>query len=347
MQRLRSANAKLSEELSRAESDRLNVDLGIQGYQATTDRINAIQGLQTDYSKIFGSSQQGIMRGILSDTAALERFGSGRSSPDEAQQIISSIEFLSRPTMSIDPSGLRTYSNPTLPSTVVNAARSYEQNVGPMFNQGGPVVKMANGGDPQMTEFQRRITEQPRSALEPTVPSEGLIVDETINFDASTGPVSGLKRFANTGFDVGRDIGVLEGQPPYPDVTRGGEQLRAVSNMTQRFIRNSSTSGRPLALEIQALAEELAQPGMFKLDEPTFIKLQTMRSQLKEVERLAESVLDAPQAFDQKTLIGARQDLTSLAPLLDNYNKIITSYEIGLGKQDKPDPSMFELGPRR
>ena len=40
----------------------------------------------------------------------------------------------------------------------------------------------------------------------------------------------------------------------------------------------------------------------------------------------------------------ARQDLTQLSPLIDNYNKIITSYEIGLGKQDKPDPSMFERG---
>ena len=42
-----------------------------------------------------------------------------------------------------------------------------------------------------------------------------------------------------------------------------------------------------------------------------------------------------------------RQDLTQLSPLLDNYNKLINSYEVGLGKKDKPDPSMFELGAMR
>ena len=346
MQRLRSANAKLSEELSRAESDRLNVDLGIQGYQATTDRINAIQGLQTDYSKIFGSSQQGIMRGILSDTAALERFGSGRSSPAEAQQIISSIEVLSRPTMSIDPSGFKTYTNPTLPAAVVNAARSYTQNVGPMFNQGGPVVKMANGGDPQMTEFERRITKQPRSALEPTLPSEGRIVDETINFETTTGLPSGVQRGLNVVSDTFRDVTGVGPGPIFPDVERGGEQLKAIANMTQRFIRDS-VAGRPFAVEIEALAEEIAQPGGFRMDERNLVKLQTMRSQLLEIGDIATSVLEAPEGFDRKSLIEARQDLTQLAPLVDNYNKIITSYKIGLGKEDKPDPAMFELGPRR
>ncbi len=114
--------------------------------------------------------------------------------------------------------------------------------------------------------------------------------------------------------------------------------------MTQRFIRNSATSGRPLALEIEALAAEIAQPGAFRMDETTLVKLQTMRNQLKEVQSLAQSVLEAPQAFDQKVVIGAREDLSSLAPLLDNYDEIIKSYQIGLGKLDKPDPAMFERG---
>lgn len=84
------------------------------------------------------------------------------------------------------------------------------------------------------------------------------------------------------------------------EVDEASEQLRAVSNMTQRFIRNSSTSGRPLAIEIQALAEEIAQPGAFKMDETTLVKLQTMRNQLQEVQSLATSVLEAPQAYNQK-----------------------------------------------
>lgn len=57
----------------------------------------------------------------------------------------------------------------------------------------GCCCKMANGGDPQMTEFERRMMKQPRSALEPTPPPEGFIVDETLSFEDATGPISGLK----------------------------------------------------------------------------------------------------------------------------------------------------------
>jgi hypothetical protein len=74
------------------------------------------------------------------------------------------------------------------------------------------------------------------------------------------------------------------------------------------------------------------------------IKLQTMRSQLQEIQGIAQGVLDNPQGYDKKMIMDARQDLTQLSPLLDNYNKLINSYEVGLGKKDKPDPSMFEMG---
>ena len=334
----------MQEELERAAAILDVENLSLDAYQATTDRINALSSMQTDYTKIFGGSQEGIMRGILSNTEALQRFGLGQSSPDEAQQIITSMEFLSRPTMSYDPrTGAQVYSNPILPSAVVEAARLYEQNVGPMFAQGGPVVKLANGGDPQMTEFERRMMRQPRSSIEPTPPPEGMIVDETLSFEEATGPISGLKRGLNVAGGTGREFG-LPVSAPFMEVDEASEQLRAVSNMTQRFIRNSATSGRPLALEIEALAAEIAQPGAFRMDETTLVKLQTMRNQLKEVQSLAQSVLEAPQAFDQKVVIGAREDLSSLTPLLDNYDEIIKSYQIGLGKLDKPDPAMFERG---
>ena len=343
-QRYQDAQLKLQEELERAAAILDVENLSLDAYQATTDRINALSSMQTDYTKIFGGSQEGIMRGILSNTEALQRFGLGQSSPDEAQQIITSMEFLSRPTMSYDPrTGAQVYSNPILPSAVVEAARLYEQNVGPMFAQGGPVVKLANGGDPQMTEFERRMMRQPRSSIEPTPPPEGMIVDETLSFEEATGPISGLKRGLNVAGGTGREFG-LPVSAPFMEVDEASEQLRAVSNMTQRFIRNSATSGRPLALEIEALAAEIAQPGAFRMDETTLVKLQTMRNQLKEVQSLAQSVLEAPQAFDQKVVIGAREDLSSLTPLLDNYDEIIKSYQIGLGKLDKPDPAMFERG---
>ena len=133
---------------------------------------------------------------------------------------------------------------------------------------------------------------------------------------------------------------------PFPEVTQAGEQLVAIANMTQRFIRESTT-GRPFAVEISQMAEEIARPGAFTGDQRNMTKLQTMRSQLQEIEDIALGVVENPGGYNQKMVLAARQDLTQVAPLLDNYNKLIKSYQIGLGLQDKPDPSMFELGAMR
>jgi len=205
---------------------------------------------------------------------------------------------------------------------------------------GSFVPGFAEGGDTGWGAFRAR-TNVPAS-LEPT-PTQGLIVDETIDFEATTGLPSAFTNLANTASDTFRDVTGVGPGPIFPDVERGGEQLRAVANMTQRFIRDS-VAGRPFAVEIEAMAEEIAQPGAFRLDERSLVKLQTMRSQLLEIGDMAQSILERPEGFDQQSVISARQDLQQLAPLIDNYNKIIKSYEIGLGKEDKPDPSMFERG---
>ena len=80
------------------------------------------------------------------------------------------------------------------------------------------------------------------------------------------------------------------------------------------------------------------------MDEQNLIKLQTMRSQLMEIQGIATSILERPQGFDRATIVAARQDLTQIAPLIENYDRIIKSYEMSLGKTDKPDPAMFERG---
>lgn len=211
----------------------------------------------------------------------------------------------------------------------------------PNFNPFNP-PGMQDGGDPGWAAFKARTSPPVPSGLEPTA-TGGQIVDETINFETTTGLPSGFQRGLNVVSDTFRDVTGIGPGPIFPDVERGGEQLKAIANMTQRFIRDS-VAGRPFAVEIEALAEEIAQPGGFRMDERNLVKLQTMRSQLLEIGDIATSILDAPQGFDQKSIMEARQDLTQLSPLIDNYNKIITSYEIGLGKQDKPDPSMFERG---
>ena len=174
----------------------------------------------------------------------------------------------------------------------------------------------------------------------------GRIVDESLSFETGSGIPSAFKRGVNFAGDQIQDVLGIGGGEPFPEVTQAGEQLVAIANMTQRFIRESTT-GRPFAVEISQMAEEIARPGAFTGDQRNMTKLQTMRSQLQEIEDIALGVVENPGGYNQKMVLAARQDLTQVAPLLDNYNKLIKSYQIGLGLQDKPDPSMFELGAMR
>ena len=339
MQRYRSATNKLGEELARAESQRDNSSLNLRGYQAQTDRITALQEMQTDYSSVFGSSQDGIMRGILTDVDRMNNFGNGNLSPSDAAQVITALEYVSRPITRTNPNtGMSETQVPSIPTYQIEAARNYEQNVGPLFKNGGPVIKMAEGG----SAFEQRLLQQSGAAIAPTR-NPGRIVDETLSFESNSGLPSAIKRGFNFAGDQIQDVLGIGGGEPFPEVTQAGEQLVAIANMTQRFIRESTT-GRPFAVEISQMAEEIARPGTFAGDERNMIKLQTMRSQLQEIQGIAQGVLDNPQGYDKKMIMDARQDLTQVAPLLDNYNKLIESYEIGLGKKDKPDPSMFEMG---
>ncbi len=343
------ATQAINDELARSQQALKAQQYGTQQYQAVTNRLEALSGLQTDYSKIFGSSREGIMQGLLTDQLTLDLFARGKTTPDVTNRIITSIEQLSRPTTIMNEFGQRVTTTPMLPSNVVNAARQYEANFGPMiggsYNQGGPVRKFQNGGGAGLTEFERRMQSvQPPAVSQDPISQSGMIVDETLDFEQATGVPSGFKSAANVAGDTLRDLTGI-GAPPFPEVGQTQEQLKAISNMTQRFIRSSSV-GRPFAVEIAALAEEIAQPGALQSDERSLVKLQTMRTQLKELENVAKSVLEQPAGFDKKAVLGARQDLTQLAPLLDNFDKLITSYERGLGKIDKPDPAMFERGLR-
>jgi hypothetical protein len=348
-QNYNNANQRIDSGLSLLQQELLQQQQGTRQYQAITDRLEALSGLQTDYSKIFGGSREGIMQGILTDQLTLDLFARGETDPDVTNRIITSIEQLSRPVTTFNEFGQRVTTTPMLPSNVVNAARQYEANFGPMiggsYNQGGPVRKFQNGGGAGLTEFERRMQSvQPPAVSQDPISQSGMIVDETLDFEQATGVPAGFKSAANVAGDTFRDLTGI-GAPPFPEVGQTQEQLKAISNMTQRFIRSSSV-GRPFAVEIAALAQEIAQPGALQSDERSLVKLQTMRTQLEELENVAKSVLEQPAGFDKKAVLGARQDLTQLAPLLDNFDKLITSYERGLGKIDKPDPAMFERGLR-
>jgi hypothetical protein len=66
-----------------------------------------------------------------------------------------------------------------------------------------------------------------------------------------------------------------------------------------------------------------------------------MRNQLLEVQDLATSILETPEKFTSTQVTTARQDLRRLAPLIENYDRALLSFENAL-QVDKPDPSMFE-----
>lgn len=360
-------NARFLETQQQAANQQLaERKMSLQEFQAIT---KAIQDQQRDLTSIFGNSYEGTVRGLLSDQNTLTDYGAGTLDPSTTNVIDQAILVLQEPRSVYDSStGLTTTQQTELPRAVKDALFQRTYNSLPLPDEGGTGFNFPNPLNPLInditnlvspTNFQSggEVSERQQQAMErlnrflgnrdPSLsePAElpGRIVDETIDFEATTGLPTGFSNIANTVSDTFRDVTGLGPGPLFPDVERGGEQLRAVANMTQRFIRDS-VAGRPFAVEIEAMAEEIAQPGAFRMDERNLVKLQTMRSQLLEIGDMAQEILKSPQAFDQKSVISAREDLQQLSPLVDNYNKIIKSYEIGLGKEDKPDPSMFERG---
>ena len=349
-----------------ANQELANRDMDLREFQAIT---KAIQDQQRDLTSIFGNSYEGTIRGLLSDQSTLDGYAAGTLDPSTTNVIDQAILVLQEPRSVYDSNtGLTTTQQTDLPRAVKDARYQRTYNNFPLPNEGGSmsfnpfktVIDDVSGLlNPGATNFQTggEVSARERQAMErlnrflgnndPSLSEPaarpGRIVDETIDFETTTGLPTGFSNIANTLSDTVRDVTGLGPGPLFPDVERGGEQLRAVANMTQRFIRDS-VAGRPFAVEIEAMAEEIAQPGAFRMDERSLVKLQTMRSQLLEIGDMAQEILKNPQGFDQKSVISAREDLQQLSPLIDNYNKIIKSYEIGLGKEDKPDPAMFERG---
>ena len=321
----------------------------------TSDMMEAMSSLQTDYNTIFGNNTRALMQGYLSDPSLLSAYQRGDLDDRSTNLVQTAITELMQERRQYDPvMGTWTTTTPQLPRHLEEALGGREAmsrrlgdstnlNLGPPFTgraQGGEIRKMANGGDAYSGVRDRLASTDP-SMLEP-IPTEGVIVDETINFERASGPPRVFQGPANFLGDTLRDVTGVGG-PPFPEIDRAAEQLTAVANQTQRFIRDS-VAGRPFAVEIEAMAQEIAKPGAFRMDEQNLIKLQTMLSQLTEIQGIAASILERPQGFDRKTIVSARQDLTQLGPLIDNYGSIIKSYEMSLGKTDKPDPSLFERG---
>ena len=337
-----SAQLKLQQQEQRDLTAYRNANLTQNQMAAMT---SFMQSMQTDYSSLFGGTRQGMAQGILTDQRLLDDYGTGTLTYDEGNKVDQAILLLLQPVTRYDEqTGTNVTETPRIPAAVKAALLERQLNGLPLPDS---MPKFAEGGEAQRQAALQSVEQflDPSSVrvggAGPTTP--GRIVDETLSFESNSGIPSGFKRAGNFVGDQAQDVFGIGGGEPFPEVTQAGEQLVAIANMTQRFIRESTT-GRPFAVEISQMAEEIARPGMFEGDEKNMIKLQTMRTQLQEIQDIALGVVTNPQGYDKKMVFAARQDLTQVAPLLDNYNKLIESYEFGLGKKDKPDPSMFELG---
>jgi hypothetical protein len=259
-------------------SDQMN----LREFQAIT---KAIQDQQRDLSSIFGNSYEGTIRGLLSDQSTLDDYAAGTLDDSTTNVIDQAILVLQEPRTVYDPAtGLTTTRQTDLPRAVQQALYNRTYNNLPLPN------------DPASMSFNPFKT----------------VIDD----------VSGLINPGATNFQTGGEVSARE---------------RQAMERLNRFLGNTDPS----------LSEPAAKPGRIvdeTIDFETTTGLPTGFSNIANTLSDTQEILKNPQGFDQKSVISAREDLQQLSPLIDNYNKIIKSYEIGLGKEDKPDPAMFERG---
>jgi hypothetical protein len=212
----------------------------------------------------------------------------------------------------------------------------------PFFANGGEVRKYQSGGAATSGSDWTRVNEMlspSTNVMEETdVELPGRIIPENANLT----PGVGLSTFLSpirAGASYARELGLYDREAPFSDIADAQTQLQSLANVTQRFVRES-VGGRALKDEVEALAAELAKPGL-STEEATLEKLTNMRNQLLEVQDLATSILETPEKFTSTQVTTARQDLRRLSPLIENYDRALLSFENAL-QVDKPDPAMFE-----
>jgi hypothetical protein len=197
---------------------------------------------------------------------------------------------------------------------------------------------MASAGSADWDRVNRAFSSSDATMQESDVELPGRIIPENADLTPGVGLSTALN-IPRTVTSYARELGVYGREVPFSDVADAQTQLTSLANVTQRFVRES-VGGRALKDEVEALAAELAKPG-FSTEEATFEKLTNMRNQLLEVQDLATSILDTPEKFTSAQVTTARQDIRRLAPLIENYDRALLSFENAL-RVDKPDPAMFE-----
>lgn len=372
-------NAQLARDQFEFQKLNFSADMAMRQAQMKNQAQIAALGAMQQSQYSFGNSLEGVTRDMISDTNLLRDYATGKldqDNPNAVAMLNTAISYYATPKAQYNPAtGQFEQQMPVMPSQLSRALNDREERglTAPFLASGGEVRKYQLGGaatsgvDPKnlmtLGNYLSRDNDKriPRSALlasagsqdwsrvnemlnpsqpmtEQDIELPGRIIPETPNLTPGVG-VSTILNPIRSGMSYARELGLTDREAPFSEIADAQTQLISLANVTQRFVRES-VGGRALKDEVEALAAELAKPGI-STEETTLEKLTNMRNQLLEIEDLATSILETPEKFTTAQVTTARQDARRLSPLIENYDRAIMNFETALNP-NKPDPAMFE-----
>jgi len=340
-------NYKLAQDRFAFERMGFEAEMAMRQAQMQNQAQIAALGAMQKAQYTFGNSIEGVAKDMVSNMELLRDYELGRldeENPNALNMLNTAIAYYATPKTQYDPNtGQFVEQRPIMPRQLQDALRGrQERGLSSPFANGGEVRKFQAGGASTSGSDWTRVNEMlspSTNVMEETdVELPGRIIPENANLTPGVGLSSFLSPI-RAGASYARELGIYDREAPFSDIADAQTQLQSLANVTQRFVRES-VGGRALKDEVEALAAELAKPG-FSTEEATLEKLTNMRNQLLEVQDLATSILETPEKFTSTQVTTARQDLRRLAPLIENYDRALLSFENAL-RVDKPDPAMFE-----
>lgn len=340
-------NYKLAQDQFNLQQMGFNTDMAMRQAQMQNQAQIAALGAMQQAQYTFGNSIEGVAKDMVSDMELLRDYELGRldeNNPNALNMLNTAISYYATPKTQYDPStGQFIEQRPVMPRQLQDALRGRQERGLPApFADGGEVRKFQAGGASTSGSDWTRVNEmlQPSTTVmqESDVELPGRIIPENADLTPGVG-LSTILSPIRAGASYARELGIYDREAPFSEIADAQTQLTSLANVTQRFVRES-VGGRALKDEVEALAAELAKPGI-STEEATMEKLTNMRNQLLEVQDLATSILETPEKFTSAQVTTARQDIRRLAPLIENYDRALLSFENAL-RVDKPDPAMFE-----
>jgi len=339
-------NAQLARDQFAFEQMGFNANIAMRQAQMQNQAQIAALGSMQKSQYTFGNSIEGVARDMVSDMGLMRDFELGnldKENPQALAMLNTAISYYATPKAQYNPAtGQFEQQKPVIPRQLQDAlAGRQERGLPAPFADGGEVRKYQKGGALNSGSDWNRVNEM----LNPSAPMTeqdielpGRIIPETPNLTPGVG-LSTVLNPIRSGMSYARELGITDREAPFSEIADAQTQLTSLANVTQRFVRES-VGGRALKDEVEALAAELAKPGI-STEETTLEKLTNMRNQLLEVQDLATSILDTPEKFTTAQVTTARQDVRRLAPLIENYDRAVMNFETSLNP-NKPDPAMFE-----